>query len=112
MNSYHDREVLHETMNGYVLHCSICKDFQITFGNMLLIYSKEGFYNFRNYINELYNNTQDIVNPYDRNIYMRIEDLNFGYCLNKEELKELKELVEMTVSTVNVNTLLKEVFEK
>lgn len=104
----HQTELLHETKNGYTLWCTSCRDIQLGFGNMLLVYSLDGFKDFKQYVDGLHKDTMHFDSPMNRNIYMRMSGLDFGYCLSAEELVELKELLSDTIMAIMLKEVLQE----
>tara|TARA_B110000046_G_C12961534_1_gene384792 strand:- start:529 stop:861 length:333 start_codon:yes stop_codon:yes gene_type:complete len=109
--STHKTEIIHQTKRGYVLSCICCRDFQIGFGNMLLVYKMEEFEGFKTYIDSINPNNVHFKSPIGRHIYIKMEDMNFGYCISKEELIELKELLNISEGILQLKEMVAEALQ-
>ena len=108
----HQTEVLHQTKRGYTLWCTSCRDIQVGFGNMLLVHSLKGFRNFKDYVDGLQEDSTHFESPLNRNIYIRMAGMDFGYCLSGKELLELKELLDLTMGAISVKGMIEQVLQE
>jgi hypothetical protein len=71
----------------------------------------DGFKRFRDYINSVDPSTVYFDSPIDKCIYIKMQDIGFGYCLSKEEILELRELLNTSWDIMQLKEMVAEALE-
>ena len=92
----HKTKVLNQTKNGFLVLCSACRVYHLTFGRFYLELTEKELDYFGVFINEIDANYWD-NNYWNYNMKRKIpiptQQLNLYLMLNRTELEELKNLV-------------------
>lgn len=92
----HKTKVLNQTKNGFLVSCSTCKLFHLTFGHFYLEFSRDELTHFGNFLVQIdpdYWDSKYCNCTMKRKIPIPTQQLNLYLLLNRTELEELKNLV-------------------
>lgn len=92
----HKAKVLNQTKNGYLVSCSSCMVYHLTFGHFYLELTEMEFAYFGAFIDKIDANYWDNKysnNKLKRRIPIPTEQKNLYLMLNRTELEELKQLI-------------------
>jgi hypothetical protein len=100
---------LFRTKEGYVVQCQDCGQFQLAFGNIVLSFSKEAFFQFSNQIsNELEFKRETSTSLWQKSILIRTGSPTVRLAFSMDELAKLKEMMEIAQAEWAVSKFLDE----